>query len=136
MANGSAASLRTQSRACSAGAPEHSNHADRSPIKWTMRNYELYICWTGYRRNHQRQGERSSSPTWPRPDTHLVSNSNTPYQGRQGPRAKPLPETDKASASERQLKRWPQWREPDDPFVPKQSPEWNWPPAFFVNSLD
>ena len=139
-ADGSRASLRRESRVCSAGAPEHNNRADRSPIIWTMRNYEMYRCKTaaiyGYRRFHQRQKERSSSPKWPRPDSHLVSNSKSPCQGRQGARAKPRPEKNNASSSERQLKLWPRWREPDRAFVPKQSPQWDWPPAFFLQSLD
>ena len=106
------------------------NRADRSPIIWTMRNYEMYPGKTaaiyGYRRFHQTQKERSSSPKWPRPDSHLASHSKSPYQGRQGPRATPLPETNNASSSERQ----------QHAFVPKQSPQWNWTPASFLESLD
>ena len=117
------------------------DRADRSPIIWTMQNYQMYpgntAAINGYRSVHHReQKERSSSPTWPRPDSHLASHSKSPYQGRQGPRATPLPETNNASSSERQLKLWPRWREPDRAFVPKQSPQWDWPPAFFLQSLD
>ena len=106
-------------------------------LTWSMENYQtVKRGQLSYRRYHRRELERSSSPTWPRPDTHLASWSISPYRGREGPRNNLAPETNNASASERQLQLWPYWRHPNRCFVPDHSPQWDWPPAFFLQSLE
>ena len=118
-------------------------------IEWSVWNFEFRGSRHSYRAvMHRGEGGvpdwngRSSSPQWPRPDTHVASKSVSRYKARQGPRCCPAAETNNASGSERQLQLWPRWRDPlnlkppSRAWPPFKNPLWDLPPAFYFQTMD